>query len=112
MKLVSSLPNRLAEALAGSSATALADAIGMSKQAISTYVTGKRNPKRPVINAMADALHVSVLWLMGYDVDKEAAPLSAPSGHDLKIGTLMALLDQIPDEKLDVVIEMLKPLAK
>jgi len=48
----------------------LADQIGMSKQAISAYTTGVRVPKRPVINALAEALGVNPLWLMGYDVGK------------------------------------------
>ena len=42
----------------------------MSKQAISAYTTGVRVPKRPVINALAEALGVNPLWLMGYDVGK------------------------------------------
>ena len=52
------------------SATQLAEIIGMSKQTISAYTTGARSPKRPAINAMADALGVNPLWLMGYDVPK------------------------------------------
>lgn len=69
MKIVASLAERLSQAIKEkSSATKLADDIGMSKQAISTYTTGIRFPKRPVVQAMAEALGVNPLWLMGYDV--------------------------------------------
>lgn len=69
MKIVASLAERLSQAIKEkSSATKLADDIGMSKQAISTYTTGIRSPKRPVVQAMAEALGVNPLWLMGYDV--------------------------------------------
>lgn len=112
MKLVSSLPVRLKEALEGSSASALAEQIGMSKQAISAYITGVRNPKRPVISVMAEALNVSVLWLMGYDAPKHAPSEPRSDGHSQKIEALTELLRQIPDDKLDIVIEMLKPLAR
>ena len=71
MDKVSDLPTRLSELLNGSmSATQLAEIIGMSKQTISAYTTGVRSPKRPAINAMATALGVNPLWLMGYDVPK------------------------------------------
>ena len=71
MVKISDLPSRLSELLAESmSATQLAEIIGMSKQTISAYTTGARSPKRPAINAMADALGVNPLWLMGYDVPK------------------------------------------
>lgn len=71
MDKVSDLPTRLSKLLTGSmSATQLAEIIGMSKQTISAYTTGVRSPKRPAINAMATALGVNPLWLMGYDVPK------------------------------------------
>lgn len=71
MEKVSNLSTRLSEILSSTmTATQLADTIGMSKQTISAYTTGVRSPKRPAINAMADALGVNPLWLMGYDVPK------------------------------------------
>lgn len=71
MEKVAELAERLNEAIKDkTSTTKLADQIGMSKQAISAYTTGVRVPKRPVINALAEALGVNPLWLMGYDVGK------------------------------------------
>lgn len=71
MEKVAELAERLNEAIKDKTTTTkLADQIGMSKQAISAYTTGVRVPKRPVINALAEALGVNPLWLMGYDVGK------------------------------------------
>ena len=51
----SDFQTRLKEALAASplSATALADKVGLSKQAISAYTSGVREPKRPPLRALA-----------------------------------------------------------
>ena len=71
MEKIAELSERLTEAIQDkTTATKLAGCIGMSKQAISSYITGARAPKRPVINALAEALGVNPLWLMGYDVGK------------------------------------------
>ena len=71
MEKVAELAERLNEAIKDKTTTTkLAEQIGMSKQAISAYTTGVRVPKRPVINALAEALGVNPLWLMGYDVGK------------------------------------------
>ena len=71
MEKVAELAERQNEAIKDKTTTTkLADQIGMSKQAISAYTAGVRVPKRPVINALAEALGVNPLWLMGYDVGK------------------------------------------
>ncbi|WP_306542744.1 LexA family transcriptional regulator [Anaerotignum sp.] len=73
-KIVSTFPERLRECLdsnASITATSLADKIGLSKQAISMYASGSRNPKRPTVKAIAETLNVDEAWLMGYDVPME-----------------------------------------
>lgn len=70
-KIVSSFPERLKQCLeknSSLSATILAEQIGLSKQAISMYLSGSRKPKRPTIKVIADALNVNEDWLIGYDV--------------------------------------------
>lgn len=47
--------------------------IGVSKQALNRYERNERDPKQPVIEALARYFGVSPLWLMGYDVDKHYA---------------------------------------
>ena len=69
--IVDSFSERLKEALKHTKANTLAKNIGLSKQAISMYTTGKRIPKQPTIKAIAEELNVNEEWLMGYDVPKE-----------------------------------------
>lgn len=71
LNLVSNFANRLKEALGDVSLTDFGKRIGLSKQAISTYVTGARVPKRPVIATIATYLNVDEAWLIGYDVPKQ-----------------------------------------
>ena len=52
--------------------TALAEKLGVSKQTISSWKTGRRSPKKPMIVSIANFFGVSVDWLMGYDVPKTA----------------------------------------
>lgn len=71
LELKSSFPERLKLALGEMTSTELAKKIGLSKQTISSYLTGVRNPKLPVVKSIAEALEVSEMWLMGYDVPME-----------------------------------------
>ena len=50
--------------------TELADALGVSKQTISAWKNGIRNPKRPVIRTIAEYFGVSIPWLMGLSDDR------------------------------------------
>lgn len=81
-KIISSFPERLKQCLENNSslsATILAEQIGLSKQAISMYLSGARKPKRPTIKVIADALNVNEAWLIGYDVPKENNSASSPA---------------------------------
>ena len=42
---------------------------GLDRGAISSYLSGKYEPKQRAIYALAMALDVNEAWLMGYDVD-------------------------------------------
>lgn len=70
LKYVSDFQSRFKMALENApfNATELADKIGLSKQAISAYLTGVREPKRPTLKAIAEQLNVNEAWLTGYDV--------------------------------------------
>ncbi len=76
MKQISNFANRLREAATeqGCSLTELADRVGLSRQTISAYATGMRQPKPPTLAALAAALEVSPDWLSGYNVDKRRSP--------------------------------------
>lgn len=48
---------------------------GINKGALSSYISGKYEPKQNNIFLMAKALNVSEAWLMGYDVPMERKSL-------------------------------------
>lgn len=57
--------------------TAIAMALGVSKQTISAWKNGSRFPKRPAIRTIADYFHVGVPWLEGL-TDDESAGIESP----------------------------------
>jgi len=53
---------------------------GINKGAMSSYLSGRYEPKQKNLHALARALNVSEAWLMGLDVPMEPSALSpAPS---------------------------------
>lgn len=60
----------------GKTASNLATDLGLSKQAISTWQTGLRAPKRPTIETIARYFNVDIAWLMGYDTEMHPEPES------------------------------------
>lgn len=72
-KKVCSFQDRIAELVAssGKSQSALAADFGVAKQTLSAWITGQNSPRAPVVSALAEYFHVSVPWLMGYDVPRE-----------------------------------------
>lgn len=120
MNKISELSSRLSSAIKDySSTTKLAEQIGMSKQAISSYTTGVRVPKRPVIESLAKALGVSPLWLMGYDVPKfESEPISTalpteatpfnPQNTAPLLGTVRAGLPMYAEENIEGYIPIMQ----
>ena len=69
-KPVTSIAERLKEALAaaGKKQADLVRETGLDRGAISSYLSGKYEPKQKAIYKMSKALNVSESWLMGYDV--------------------------------------------
>ncbi len=68
-----STSERLREAMnaAGKKQADLVRETGLDRGAISSYLSGKYEPKQTAINKLAIALDVSEMWLWGYDVPKE-----------------------------------------
>ena len=73
IKRVAETPERLREAMedANKKQVDLARETGLDKGAISSYLSGKYEPKAKAIGLMARALGVSEMWLWGYDVEKK-----------------------------------------
>ena len=122
MELSSTLPARLTERMdeLEITATELAAQVDISKQAISSYCTGVRSPKKPTIESLSRALRVNPLWLLGYDVSKEAETsfLPFPSSQPLPdniiplpkphyiplVGTIACGEPLLAEENLDGVV--------
>lgn len=64
--------NRLNKALKDNdmSPTELAKKTNIDKSSISNYLSGNYKAGQDNLTIIADALHVSEPWLMGYDIDK------------------------------------------
>ena len=54
--------------------TAIALALGVSKQTISMWRHGTRSPKKSVLVQIAKEFDVSIEWLMGFDVERSGQP--------------------------------------
>jgi len=48
----------------------IAQRLGVSKQTISAWRSGQRSPKPPTITTISAYFHVSIRWLMGFDVPR------------------------------------------
>lgn len=69
-KQKATIPQRLREALtaAGMKQADLVRETGLDRGSISSYLSGKYEPKQKAIYKMARALGVSESWLLGFDV--------------------------------------------
>lgn len=120
MKKVSTLEERLSALLDNSGVvdSAVAEAIGVSRQALSSWRTGVRSPKESAINSLADYFNVDPVWLMGYDVPQ--TPVTAhgqqiepsrppdyipktPEARTLAVG-----LDRMTPEKRELAMKMVQ----
>jgi transcriptional regulator with XRE-family HTH domain len=70
------IAERLREALtdAGMKQIDLVRETGLDRGAVSSYLSGKYEPKQKAIYKMAAALGVSEAWLMGFPVAKDRTP--------------------------------------
>lgn len=132
--------DRLREAMdkAGVKQIDLVKATGLDKGAVSSYLSGKYEPKQQAVSAMAKYLNVSELWLMGLskqeetpepavepeapkatkaDVQAMVIKLAAPgTGKKDAVKTIVneyaKKVSEIPEDKLDEVMAKLNKLAE
>lgn len=72
---------------------------GISKGAISSYLSGRYEPKQDSIYKLAKALNVNEAWLMGYDVSMD---------RDVSVDEL----DEFEKEMISIISEMSKERTK
>lgn len=94
----------------------IARGLKVSKQTISAWKNGKRSPKEPTLITIAQFFHVSIQWLMGFDVEKsEDTKSSQASANDSFIRikypetrTLAGGFEKMPDEARDKLMAFVR----
>lgn len=87
----------------GRPASRIAEDLGISKQALSTWRTGAREPKPPTMDALSRYFGVSARWLCG-DAGAEASHGELPLGALRRVpilGTVRAGYDDIAQQEYD-----------
>jgi transcriptional regulator with XRE-family HTH domain len=76
------ISDRLKEAMAirGLKQADIVEKTGMNKGALSSYISGRYEPKQNNIYLLAKALDVSEAWLMGHDVPMDKILSALPHG--------------------------------
>ena len=84
--------------------SAIAASLGVSKQTVSSWRSGTRSPKKPMLIEICRQFNVSIEWLMGFDVEK------TPSG-DKKIPIIIPnteafvkIVHYMPEEDYQMVM--------
>lgn len=102
--------------LAGMKQADLARKTGLDRGAVSSYLSGRYEPKQKAIYLMARALNVSEAWLLGYDVpiyrtdgqkkNDQLAELIVKMRTNDTYFNLVTMLADIDDERLDLVAKL------
>lgn len=98
----------------------LANLTGIHKSAISSYISGKYEPKQNAIFQMAKALNVNEAWLMGYDdvdMEKETIPRTREGILEYfhkhpELNILFSIAEDLNDDEIDLLIEMAKKMKR
>ena len=92
---------KMAMELRGMKQVDLVERTGINKGALSSYLSGRYEPKQNNLHALATALSVNEAWLMGYEVDcapSPAAVASAPSSLSHDQESLLGKYDMLADD--------------
>lgn len=96
--------------------TDLSKELHVSNQTISAWKLGTRSPKEPTVIAIANHFHVSVEWLLGFNVPKYKmdmkldlfgnAPDESPKTPEAKAVSFG--MDSLPEEQRKLILKMVK----
>lgn len=121
------ISQRLREALtrSGKKQADLVRETGLDRGSISSYLSGKYEPKQKAIYKMAQALNVSEAWLLGYDVPMERTEDQKKNDQLAKLIVKMrtdndfyslvstlAELDELDEEKYQSIRQLVAALNK
>lgn len=102
-ELVDTFSNRLNKAilLRNIKPIALSEKTGIDKSKISSYMSGRYKAKQDGVYLLAQALNVSEVWLMGYDVPMESIPIkNIEKIHIPLLGTVKAGYNYLAHENI------------
>lgn len=87
VKNLESIASRLRKAmdLRGKKQADLVRETGLDRGSISSYLSGKYEPKQKAIYKLSQALGVSESWLLGYEVPMERSPESIKNDQLVKL---------------------------
>ncbi len=74
------------------------ESTGITKGALSSYITGRYEPKQDNIYILAKYFDVSEAWLMGYDVPMEKISASSSVPMDSQKARLLKYYDLLNEE--------------
>lgn len=102
-ELVDTFANRLNKAitLRNIKPIELSEKTGIDKSKISSYMSGRYKAKQDGVYLLAQALNVSEVWLMGYDVPMESIPIKNIEKIKIPVlGTVKAGYDYLAQENI------------
>lgn len=120
----SSTAERLREAMdaAGKKQADLMRETGLDRGAISSYLSGKYEPKQVAIGKLAAALDVSEIWLCGYKVPRERTPEQKKNDHlakmvvqlrrDPEFFDVVSALAELPADQYASIKQLITTLGK
>ena len=123
-KTVATIADRLREAMkrAGKKQADLVRETGLDRGSISSYLSGKYEPKQKAIYKLSKALDVSEAWLLGYNVPAHRTDEQKKNDHlaemvvkmraNDKFYDLAVKLSALSDEQLDLIDKLVSGLAK
>jgi len=78
---------------------------GISKGALSSYLSGRYEPKQPRLQKIADALNINILWLLGNDVAMERVATARETGREDFI--IMSALRKLDDDDQESIKKLI-----
>lgn len=82
---------------------------GIPKSSLSLYLKGAYEPKQDKIYKMANALNISEMWLMGYDVPMQREDSTPTTAAELTSAEriMLGLFRRIPEKQQKILIQMI-----
>lgn len=81
---------------------------GVPKSSLSLYLKGAYEPKQDKIYKMANALNVSEMWLMGYDVPMHREELTISMELTSAERVMLELFRRVPETQQKILIQLIR----